>query len=191
MFSSLPRAILEQLLADRDPHGNVQVSKIETEKLLIEMVGENLNRRKVKGEYNGKFAAQAHFFGYEGRCAFPTNFDADYCYGLGYAAFLLISQGLTGYIANLSDLHKPAEEWVAGGIPLTMMMNMEQRHGSRKPVSRKALVELDGSPFRSFAENRDAWAAETRYAYPGAIQYYGPPEVCDMPPETLILEKTS
>jgi pyrophosphate--fructose-6-phosphate 1-phosphotransferase len=167
------------------------VSRIDTEKLLIELVREYLQKLKVKGEYNGKFTALDHFFGYEGRCAFPTNFDSDYCYGLGYAAFLLISQGLTGYIANLSDLHKPAEEWIAGGIPLTMMMNMEQRHGSRKPVIRKALVELDGAPFRAFAENRDLWAVETRYTYPGAIQYYGPSEVCDAPPMTLVLEKGS
>ncbi len=189
VFSYLPRGIQMQLLDDRDPHGNVQVSRIETEKLLIELVGERLNRLKLKGEYNGKFSALAHFFGYEGRCAFPTNFDSDYCYGLGFSAFLLLSAGLTGYIANIADLQKPADEWIPGGVPLTMMMNMEQRHGERKPVIRKALVELDGAPFAAFAAQRDAWAVETDYAFPGAIQYYGPSEVCDQPSETLKLEK--
>lgn len=189
VFSSLPRGIQAQLLDDRDPHGNVQVSRIETEKLLMELVGERLDRMKLKGEYNGRFSALAHFFGYEGRCAFPSNFDADYCYGLGYSAFLLMSQGLTGYIANLADLHKPASEWIPGGVPLTMMMNMEQRHGERKPVIRKALVELDGAPFKAFAAKRDEWAVETAYTFPGAIQYYGPSEVCDQPTETLKLEK--
>ena len=189
VFSSLPRGIQMQLLDDRDPHGNVQVSRIETEKLLIELVGEKLNRMKMKGEYNGKFSALAHFFGYEGRCAFPSNFDADYCYGLGFSAFLLMSQGLTGYISNLADLHKPAVQWIPGGVPLTMMMNMEQRHSERKPVIRKALVELDGAPFRAFAAKRDEWAVETAYTFPGAIQYSGPSEVCDQPTETLKLEK--
>jgi len=189
VFSSLPRGIQMQLLDDRDPHGNVQVSRIETEKLLIELVGERLDRMKLKGEYQGKFSALAHFFGYEGRCAFPSNFDSDYCYGLGYSAFLLLSAGLTGYIASISNLHKPADQWIPGGVPLTMMMNMEQRHGERKPVIRKALVELDGAPFKAFAAQRDKWAVETAYAFPGAIQYYGPSEVCDQPSETLKLEK--
>ena len=189
VFSSLPRGIQMQLLDDRDPHGNVQVSRIETEKLLIEVVGEKLGRLRLKGEYNGKFSAMAHFFGYEGRCAFPSNFDADYCYGLGYSAFLLLASGLTGYIANLAELHKSAAEWVPGGVPLTMMMNMEQRHGSRKPVIRKALVELDGAPFKAFAAQRDRWAVDTAYTFPGAIQYYGPAEVCDQPTKTLQLEK--
>ncbi|RKX88697.1 MAG: diphosphate--fructose-6-phosphate 1-phosphotransferase [Spirochaetes bacterium] len=189
VFSSLPRSIKMQLLDDRDPHGNVQVSRIETEKLLIELVGEQLDRMKLKGEYNGKFSALAHFFGYEGRCAFPSNFDSDYCYGLGYSAFLLLSAGLTGYIANIANLHKPANQWIPGGIPLTMMMNMEQRHGERKPVIRKALVELDGAPFKAFAAQREKWAVNTDYTFPGAIQYYGPTEVCDQPSKTLKLEK--
>ncbi len=189
VFSSLPRSIQKQLLDDRDPHGNVQVSRIETEKLLIELVEERLERLKLKGEYNGHFSALNHFFGYEGRCAFPSNFDSDYCYGLGYSAFLLLAAGLTGYISNLADLHKSASEWIPGGVPLTMMMNMEQRHGTRKPVIRKALVELDGAPFKLFAENRDKWAVEETYTFPGAIQYYGPPEICDQPTRTLKLEK--
>ena len=189
VFSSLPGGIQSQLLDDRDPHGNVQVSRIETEKLIIELVSERLNRMKLHGEYNGKFSALAHFFGYEGRCAFPSNFDADYCYGLGFSAFLLMSAGLTGYISNLADLHKGAAEWIPGGVPLTMMMNMEQRHGERKPVIRKALVELDGAPFQTFAANREEWAVETAYTFPGAIQYYGPSDVCDQPTETLKLEK--
>jgi len=189
VFSSLPRGIQMQLLDDRDPHGNVQVSRIETEKLLIELVSERLDRLKLKGEYNGKFSALAHFFGYEGRCAFPSNFDSDYCYGLGYSAFLLVSSGLTGYISSIADLHKSADKWIPGGVPLTMMMNLEQRHGERKPVIRKALVELDGAPFKAFASQRDKWAVETDYAFPGAIQYYGPTEVCDQPSETLRLEK--
>ncbi len=189
IFSSLPRGIQMQLLDDRDPHGNVQVSRIETEKLLIELTDEKLNRLKLKGEYNGKFSALAHFFGYEGRCAFPSNFDADYCYSLGYSAFLLLTAGLTGYIANLADLHKSADQWIPGGVPLTMMMNMEQRHGQRKPVIRKALVEIDGAPFKTFTVKRDEWAVETSYTFPGAIQYFGPPEVCDQPTKTLKLEK--
>ncbi|MCG8453765.1 MAG: diphosphate--fructose-6-phosphate 1-phosphotransferase [Spirochaetales bacterium] len=189
VFSSLPRGIQMQLLDDRDPHGNVQVSRIETEKLLIEVVGEKLDSLRRKGEYAGKFNALAHFFGYEGRCAFPSNFDADYCYGLGFSAFLLMSAGLTGYISNLANLHKSANQWVPGGVPLTMMMNMEQRHGEQKPVIRKALVELDGAPFKAFAAQRDKWAMETAYTFPGAIQYYGPSEVCDQPTETLKLEK--
>ncbi|MDA3950210.1 MAG: diphosphate--fructose-6-phosphate 1-phosphotransferase [Spirochaeta sp.] len=188
VFSSLPNSIQRQLLMDRDPHGNVQVSRIETEKLLIEMVEDSLRERTAKGTYTGKFSSQHHFFGYEGRCAFPSNFDADYTYGLGYGAFLLIANGLTGYISSVRNLAKPAEEWVAGGIPLTMMMNMEQRHGSQKPVIRKALVELDEAPFRRFAAEREAWAKETSFTNPGAIQYYGPDEVCNMPTMTLQLE---
>jgi len=191
VFSSLPRSIQAQLLDDRDPHGNVQVSRIDTEKLLIELVSEKLKQLKMKGEYNGKFSALSHFFGYEGRCAFPSNFDADYCYGLGYSAYMLVSQGLTGYISNLKGLEKPASEWIPGGVPLTMMMNMEQRHGERKPVIRKALVELDGAPFKAFDAKREKWAIETAYKIPGAIQYFGPEEVCDQPSETLKLEKNS
>jgi len=190
VFSSMPRAIQQQLLMDRDPHGNVQVSRIETEKLLIEMVGEYLAEMKSKGTFSGDFNALAHFFGYEGRCAFPSNFDADYCYTLGFSAFLLISAGLTGYISNVQDLHLPADQWKAGGVPLTMMMNMEQRHGSMKPVIKKALVELDGEPFKCFEKHRAEWAEKTCFVFPGAIQYYGPTEVCDQPTITLTLEKT-
>jgi len=189
VFTSLPSGIQAQLLMDRDPHGNVQVSLIETEKMIIEMVGKRLKELKAEGKYNGKFSTQAHFFGYEGRCAFPSNFDADYCYSLGYSAFILLAQGLTGYISNVADLHKPADQWVAGGVPLTMMMNMEQRHGHMKPVIKKALVELDGAPFKLFASQRDKWAVETAYTFPGAIQYYGPAEVCDQPTKTLLAEK--
>ncbi len=189
VYSSLPVTIQKQLIMDRDPHGNVQVSRIETEKLLIEMVEERLNEMKVKGEFNGKFSALAHFFGYEGRCAFPSNFDSDYCYTLGFSAFLLMTAGLTGYISNVAGLECPAGEWKAGGCPLTMMMNMEQRHGSMKPVIKKALVELDGKPFKAFAEQRDVWAVETAFTFPGAIQYYGPDEVCNQPTKTLSLEK--
>ena len=189
VFSSLPSTIQRQLLMDRDPHGNVQVSRIETEKLLIEMVEDRLRELKTEGAYSGSFSWQHHFFGYEGRCAFPSNFDADYTYSLGYTAFLLIANGLTGYISSVRNMSRPADEWVAGGIPLTMMMNMEQRHGKRKPVIRKALVELDGAPFQEFLRYRDEWATETAYTFPGAIQYFGPSEVCDQPTMTLLLEQ--
>ncbi|KGE72441.1 diphosphate--fructose-6-phosphate 1-phosphotransferase [Spirochaeta lutea] len=189
VFGSLPRGIRAQLMADRDPHGNVQVSLIDTEKLLIEMVGERLDQMKAAGSFKGSFKALAHFFGYEGRCAFPSNFDADYTYSLGFTAFLLIANGLTGYLSSVRNLSKSADQWVAGGIPLTMMMNMEQRHGAMKPVIRKALVELDGAPFKTFASHRDTWAVETSFRFPGAIQYYGPGEVCDQPTITLVLEQ--
>ncbi len=189
VFTSLPTGIQSQLLMDRDPHGNVQVSLIETEKMIIEMVGKRLAELKSAGKYDGKFSTQAHFFGYEGRCAFPSNFDSDYCYTLGYSAFILMAQGLTGYISNVSNLHLPASKWAAGGVPLTMMMNMEQRHGHMKPVIKKALVELDGAPFKEFASKRDVWAVETAFTFPGAIQYYGPDDVCNMPTKTLIAEK--
>jgi diphosphate-dependent phosphofructokinase len=189
VFSSLPTNIQRQLLMDRDPHGNVQVSRIETEKLLIEMVEDTLSEMKSEGKYSGKFSSQSHFFGYEGRCAFPSNFDADYCYSLGYNAFLLIACGLTGYMSSIGNLSAPATEWIAGGIPITMMMNLEQRHGKLKPVIKKALVELGGKPFKTFASNRDEWATKTSYRYPGAIQYYGPDEVCNRPTITLTLEQ--
>ena len=189
VFAILPQAIQQQLFLERDPHGNVQVSLIESEKLFSEMVKENLAERKKNGTYKGKFGAQHHFFGYEGRCAFPSNFDADYCYSLGYNAAMLIQYGCTGYLSKVSNLSKPAEEWVAGGMPITKMMNIERRHGADKPVIRKALVELDGKPFQYFAANRDTWAVETAYLYPGAIQYYGPAEVCDITTRTLALEK--
>ena len=190
VFAILPENIQQQLFLERDPHGNVQVSLIESEKLFSAMVKENLAARKKAGTFKGKFSAQHHFLGYEGRCAFPSNFDADYCYSLGYNAFMLIQYGYTGYLSKVSNLQAPAEEWVAGGMPITKMMNMERRHGSDKPVIRKALVELDGKPFSYFAAHREQWAVETCYVYPGAIQYFGPAEVCDQPTITLSLEKS-
>jgi pyrophosphate--fructose-6-phosphate 1-phosphotransferase len=190
VFNSLPKGIAKQLTLDRDPHGNVQVSLIETEKLLIEMVGKRLAQLKAEELYKGKFAAINHFFGYEGRCAIPSNFDADYTYSLGYTAAVLISEGKTGYMSSVRNLTAPAAEWIAGGVPITMMMNMEKRHGAMKPVIQKALVRLDGAPFKFFASVREDWAsANTRYIYPGPIQYYGPTEVCDQPTKTLQLEK--
>lgn len=188
-FSILPAAIQRQLMMDRDPHGNVQVSRIESEKLLIDLVGDLLNEWKAKGEYKGKFSAQNHFFGYEGRCAAPSNFDADYCYGLGYTASALLGAGKTGYLSSVRNLTKAADTWVAGGIPLTMMMNLERRHGKDKPVIKKALVELDGKPFQAFASKRESWAVNDDYHYPGPIQYFGPSEVCDRPTETILLER--
>ncbi len=189
VFALLPQNIQQQLFLERDPHGNVQVSLIESEKLFSALVAENLKARKAAGTYNGKFSALHHFLGYEGRCAFPSNFDADYCYSLGYNAFMLIQYGYTGYLSKVSNLQAPAEEWVAGGMPITKMMNIERRHGKDKPVIRKALVELEGKPFQFFAENRAQWAVETCYTYPGAIQYFGPSEVCDLTTRTLALEK--
>ncbi len=189
VFAFLPQAIQQQLFLERDPHGNVQVSLIESEKLFSELVKKNLAARKAAGTYNGKFGALHHFLGYEGRCAFPSNFDADYCYSLGYNAAMLIQYGYTGYLSKVSNLHKPAEEWVAGGMPITKMMNIERRHGADKPVIRKALVELDGAPFKFFCEHREEWAVETCFMYPGAIQYFGPSEVCDLTTRTLALEK--
>ena len=189
VFDILPQNIQQQLFLERDPHGNVQVSLIESEKLFSALVKDNLAARKAAGTYNGKFSALHHFLGYEGRCAFPSNFDADYCYSLGYNAAMLIQYGCTGYLSKVSNLQAPAEEWVAGGMPITKMMNIERRHGADKPVIRKALVELEGAPFKFFAENRAEWAVETCYLYPGAIQYYGPAEVCDLTTRTLALEK--
>jgi len=190
VFSSLPTDIRKQLLMDRDPHGNVQVSRIETEKMLIQMVEARLSQRKAEGTYKGKFSALNHFFGYEGRCAFPSNFDADYCYSLGYNAYLLVANGCSGYISSVTNLTSHATEWKAGGIPITMMMNMEKRHGEMKPVIKKALVELSGAPFRYFAEKRDRWALETSFVFPGAIQYFGPAAVCDSVTKTLELESS-
>ena len=190
VYSSLPALIKGQLLADRDPHGNVQVSKIETEKLLIEMISARLQELRLQGDYIGKFSPQSHFFGYEGRCAFPSNFDADYCYSLGYNAFALINNGFTGYLSSVRNLTAPASEWIAGGVPLTMMMNMERRHGEMKPVIKKALVELDGPVFAQLANNREDWAMNDRYLFPGAIQYFGPSSVCDITTVTLQLEKS-
>ena len=189
VFAILPENIQQQLFLERDPHGNVQVSLIESEKLFSALVKANLAARKAAGTYNGKFSPLHHFLGYEGRCAFPSNFDADYCYSLGYNAFMLIQYGCTGYLSKVSNLSKPAEEWVAGGMPITKMMNIERRNGKDKPVIRKALVELDGKPFQFFAENRAHWAIETCFTYPGAIQYFGPSEVCDLTTRTLALEK--
>jgi pyrophosphate--fructose-6-phosphate 1-phosphotransferase len=189
VFAILPQTIQQQLFLERDPHGNVQVSLIESEKLFAELVKNKLAERKAAGTYNGKYSYLTHFFGYEGRCAFPSNFDADYCYSLGYNAFMLIQYGFTGYLSKISNLSKPAEEWVAGGMPITKMMNMERRHGEDKPVIRKALVELDGAPFKYFEAHRKQWAEETCFTYPGAIQYYGPSSVCDITTKTLALEK--
>lgn len=189
VFDILPEGIQKQLFLERDPHGNVQVSLIESEKLFSELVANKLEERRKAGTYNGSFKTLHHFFGYEGRCAFPSNFDADYCYSLGYNAFMLIQYGYTGYLSKISNLSKPADQWVAGGMPITKMMNMERRNGEDKPVIRKALVELDGAPFKYFAEHRAEWAVNTDYTYPGAIQYYGPSSVCDLTTRTLALEK--
>ena len=189
VFNSLPTGVARQLALDRDPHGNVQVSLIETEKLLSTMVAQKLEKLKKEGKYTGKFGTQHHFFGYEGRCAAPSNFDADYCYALGTSAAQLIANGKTGYMAIVKNTTAPAEQWIAGGVPITMMMNMEKRAGEMKPVIRKALVELDGAPFKEFAAHRDEWARKTAYIYPGPIQYWGPTEVCDQPTKTLALEQ--
>ena len=191
VFSTLPSGIQIQLCNDRDPHGNVQVSLIETEKMLAEMVGTRLKAMKAAGEYSGKFSTQVHFFGYEGRCAAPSNFDADYCYSLGYNAAALIGAGRTGYMSSVRNTMQPSGNWIAGGIPITMMMNIERRHGHDKPVIRKALVELDGAPFRYFAAHRAEWAKATEYVYPGPIQYFGPSSVCDLVTRTLELEHSA
>lgn len=188
IYESLPEGVAKQLTLDRDPHGNVQVSQIETEKLLSDMVGKKLAQWAAEGKYKGKFATQHHFFGYEGRCAAPSNYDADYCYSLGYTASMLIAEGKTGYMSSVRNTTAPADEWIAGGVPITMMMNMERRNGEMKPVIQKALVKLDGAPFKEFAAQRDRWAVETDYVYPGPIQYFGPTEVCDQPTQTLRLE---
>ncbi|GMO50826.1 MAG: diphosphate--fructose-6-phosphate 1-phosphotransferase [Termitinemataceae bacterium] len=189
LFEKFPADIAKQLLLDRDPHGNVQVSRIETEKLLIGMVEKQIALLCAAGKSKAKFSALGHFFGYEGRAAFPSNFDADYCYSLGFNAFLLISCGLSGYMSCISGLTRPAKDWQAGGVPITTMMNIEKRHGAQKPVIKKALVELDGAPFKEFASKRAKWAVETDYCYPGAIQYFGPPSVCDQTTITLRLEQ--
>ena len=188
-FETLPEGVARQLSLDRDPHGNVQVSLIETEKLISDMVGAKLVQWKKEGKYNGKFSALHHFFGYEGRCAAPSNFDADYCYALGTSAALLIASGKTGYMAIVKNTTARTDEWKAGGVPITMMMNMERRNGEMKPVIRKALVERDGKPFKAFVAQREQWAKETCYVYPGPIQYWGPAEVCDQPTKTLELEQ--
>ena len=189
IYASLPEGVARQLTLDRDPHGNVQVSLIETEKLLSEMVATKLAAWKEEGKFVGEFASQHHFFGYEGRCAAPSNYDADYCYSLGYTAASLIANGKTGYMSSVRNTTAPADQWIAGGVPITMMMNMERRHGEMKPVIQKALVKLDGAPFKAFAAQRDQWAITTDYVYPGPIQYFGPTEVCDQPTKTLQLEQ--
>lgn len=191
IYASLPSTVALQLSLDRDPHGNVQVSLIETEKLLGEMVSKKLQEWKKEGKYNGNFSTINHFFGYEGRCAAPSNFDADYCYSLGYTASLLIGAGKTGYMASIRNTTAPASQWIAGGIPITMMLNMERRHGEMKPVIQKALVDLEGAPFKEFAKNRDRWAKETCYVYPGPIQYFGPDEVKEQPTLTLKYEQSA
>jgi pyrophosphate--fructose-6-phosphate 1-phosphotransferase len=188
VYKNLPDAIRLQLSMDRDPHGNVQVSLIETEKLLVELVKKELAARKKAGTFNGKFSSQTHFFGYEGRCSAPSNFDADYCYSLGYNAAAILGAGATAYMSYVGNLVKPANEWIAGAVPLTAMMNVEHRHGEDKPVIKKALVELDAAPFKAYAAIRADWALNTSYIYPGPIQYFGPAEVCDQTTETLKLE---
>lgn len=190
VFSSFPVHIQIQLMMDRDPHGNVQVSRIETEKLLAEMTESRLNALKAEGKYRGKFSMQTHFFGYEGRCASPSNFDADYSYSLGYTAAALIGAGKTGYMSSVRNISQPSDEWICGGVPLTMMMNIERRHGQDRPVLQKALVKLDGRPFLEFAKHREHWAVDTEYVYPGPIQYFGPAELCDRSTLTLALERS-
>lgn len=190
IYASLPESVARQLTLDRDPHGNVQVSLIETEKLLSEMVGKKLSEWAKTGKYSGKFASITHFFGYEGRCAAPSNYDADYCYSLGYTASMLVASGKTGYMSSVRNTTAPATKWIAGGMPITMMLNLERRHGEMKPVIQKALVKLDGAPFLYYKEKRDEWAIHTDYVYPGPIQYFGPTEVCDQPSKTLQLEQT-
>lgn len=189
-FETLPEGVARQLSLDRDPHGNVQVSLIETEKLLSEMVDALLAKWAKEGKFCGKFAAQHHFFGYEGRCAAPSNFDADYCYALGTSAAQLVAAGKTGYMAIVKNTTAGTDEWKAGGVPITMMMNMERRNGEMKPVIRKALVELEGKPFKTFAARRDEWAKNTCYVYPGPVQYWGPSTVCDATTKTLMLEQS-
>ena len=189
IYQSLPEGVAKQLTMERDPHGNVQVSLIETEKLLSEMVATKLAEWKKEGKYNGKFAAQHHFFGYEGRCAAPSNYDADYCYALGTSAAQLVANGKTGYMAIVKNTTAPAEQWIAGGVPITVMMNGERRHGKRKTVIRKALMRPDGAPFKEYAAHREEWAENTCFVYPGPIQYFGPTEVCDQCTMTLKLEQ--
>ena len=187
-LKSLPEEVAKQLALGRDPHGNVQVSLIETEKMLSEMCAKRLDEWKEQGKFKGKFAALHHFFGYEGRCATPSNFDCNYCYALGTSAAQLVANGKTGYMAIVKNTTAPAEEWVAGGVPITKMMNLERRNGQMKPVIKKALVLLDGEPFKELVERRKDWAVNTRYVYPGPIQYFGPLEVCDQCTMTLALE---
>ncbi len=187
-LNKLPQNVARQLMLDRDPHGNVQVSLIETEKLLSGLVAARLAATPEFKANGGKFSPLHHFFGYEGRCADPSNFDADYCYSLGFNASALINAGVTGYMSSIRNLVKPAVQWIPGGIPITMMMNIERRNAKDKPVIQKALVRLDGAPFQKFAEQREQWAHNTCYVYPGPIQYFGPADVCDQPSMTLKYE---
>jgi pyrophosphate--fructose-6-phosphate 1-phosphotransferase len=189
LMRSLPNGIASQLMLDRDPHGNVQVSQIETEKLLIDMAKVKLAQLKSDGQFTGKFAAIAHFFGYEGRCGAPSNFDANYCYALGYNAAVLALNGLSGYLSSVRRLVKGPAQWECGGVPLTMLMNIERRKGKEKPVIQKALVKLDGVPFRILEKNRDQWAVNDAYIFPGPIQYFGPSTVTDMTTKTLQYEQ--
>jgi pyrophosphate--fructose-6-phosphate 1-phosphotransferase len=188
LYRSLPDDIANQLILDRDPHGNVQVARIDTQRLLIDLVESRLKEMKTAGTYKASFSPQPHYFGYEGRCAVPSNFDADYTYTLGYTAALLLREDHTGYICSVRHLTRPAAQWQAGGIPMARMMNMERRHGKMVPVIKKALVELDGPAFKELEKNRDTWAKTTQFAFPGSIQYFGPSEVCDRPTITLELE---
>lgn len=188
-FETLPEDVARQLSLDRDPHGNVQVSLIETEKLLSNMVAAKLEQWKKEKKYDGKFSPLHHFFGYEGRCAAPSNFDADYCYALGTSAVQLIANGKTGYMAIVKNTTSCTDDWKAGGVPITMMMNMERRTGEMKPVIRKALVDLNGKPFKTLVEHREEWVKKTCYIYPGPIQYWGPSKVCDQTTKTLSLER--
>ncbi|BAV59116.1 pyrophosphate--fructose 6-phosphate 1-phosphotransferase [Endomicrobiia bacterium] len=190
LMKSLPSGIASQLMLDRDPHGNVQVSLIETEKLLIEMVHKKLYELKKENKYGGKFSAITHFFGYEGRCGIPSNFDANYTYALGYNAAVLVLNGLTGYLSSVRNLARSPKQWECGGIPLTMMMNIEKRHGKEKPVIQKALVDLNGKPFKEFVKNRDKWALSESYISPGPIQYFGPADITDMTTRTLKYEQS-
>jgi diphosphate-dependent phosphofructokinase len=188
LYDNLPNDISDQLILDRDPHGNVIVSRIETEKLLIKMVEARLKKYRQEGVYKGKFTPQNHFFGYEGRCAAPSNFDTNYCYALGSTAAILVANGKTGYMTSITKPCGKPKDWICGGTPITGMMNLEKRHGELKPVIKKALVELDGKPFKFFAEHREDWATHTKYIFPGPIQYFGPAEVCDAASKTLVLE---
>ncbi len=191
LYLSLPKTIAEQLIMERDPHGNVQVSLIETDRLLVEMTGERLEAIRSEGKYKGTFKTHTHFFGYEGRCSFPSNFDADYTYALGYTASMLASNRRSGYMSAVRHLCDAAENWVPGGIPITQMMNIERRRGKDKPVIKKAMVDLEGKPFRALAAHREKWATGTHYVYPGPIQYFGPAEVCDIKTLTLSLENNT
>lgn len=187
-FKVFPEKIQQQLLLDRDPHGNVHVSGIETEKLLSELVAKELKKRKQDCSYKGKFSAVEHFFGYEGRAGLPSNFDATYCYALGHVAAILVNEKCSGYIAAISNLTMPAEKWQAKGIPLAGMLHIETRQGKDKPVIKKALVDLKGKPFLYFQKMRSTWQSEDRYRYPGPMQFFGDRELTDLPPLSMLFE---